>query len=79
MGTCDINYIENCFYLDSSCNNGIEVDRTVKKGENWCVSKTSDELKEIYSILGEYWEQDTKNENSGYPVFKENITYDFDV
>lgn len=59
----DEDEINNCYYLNGSVNNGIDID------ECECViNKTSEELKLLYSVLGKSFREDTDNINNGYPI-----------
>ncbi len=55
--------IENCYLLENTVNygNGITNQKGVK-------IMTDDEIKEISTILGEDFKEDTNNINSGYPI-----------
>ena len=58
------NTIENNYYLENIIN-GTSNDKIIIDG---IAVKTSDELKNIYSTLGDAFEEDLNNINNGYPI-----------
>ena len=55
--------ITNCYYLENTVN-GTNETETIEG----VVVKTSQELKNLYSTLGESFKEDTDNINNRYPV-----------
>ena len=73
-GTTKVNgTISNCYYKNDSCSKGIG--NSEELGNGTPISKTETEMKKIDFIEqlnngGDYYTQDTKNINNGYPVLK---------
>ena len=55
--------IENSFYLENTVNDGN--DSILNEGSSYM---SSNEIKQVYSTLGEAFKQDTNNINQGYPI-----------
>ena len=54
--------IENCYYLENTVNN---TNGNILPGTT---VKTNNEIKNIYTLLGNAFKQDTNNKNNGYPI-----------